>query len=179
MDRCQHCRAATVLSEALADAACRPYSSNEESAARYLHVFGLDQLDLLGDRPCADRFWFQSPRYLRAMALLENTQKAGRGDPGIDTAPPNRNRALKQGECRRGFKVSLAPIEHPRFGQMRLICAKSLLTGRAPAPYNEPCVGCCGARMGWKARPLFEGVDVRPVAAASVSRTCSSTACGD
>jgi hypothetical protein len=63
---------------------------------------------------------------LRAMALLENTQKAGRGDPGIDTAPPNRNRALKQGECRRGFKVSLAPIEHPRFGQMRLICAKSL-----------------------------------------------------
>ena len=75
MDRCQHCRAATVLSEALADAACRPYSSNEESAARYLHVFGLDQLDLLGDRPCADRFWFQSPRYLRAMALLENTQK--------------------------------------------------------------------------------------------------------
>ena len=41
MDRCQHCRAATVLSEALADAACRPYSSNEESAARYLHVFGL------------------------------------------------------------------------------------------------------------------------------------------
>jgi len=91
---CQHCRAATVLSEALADAACRPYSSNEESAARYLHVFGLDQLDLLGDRPCADRFWFQSPRYLRAMALLENTQKAGRGDPGIDTAPPDRNRAL-------------------------------------------------------------------------------------
>jgi len=83
-------------------------------------------LDLLGDRPRADRFWFQSPRYLRAMALLENTQKAGRGDPGIDTAPPNRNRALKQGECRRGFKVSLAPIEHPRFGQMRLIRAKSL-----------------------------------------------------
>jgi hypothetical protein len=71
-------------------------------------------------------FWFQSPRYLRAMALLENTQKAGRGDPGTDTAPPNRNRALKQGECRRGFKVSLAPIEHPGFGQMRLICAKSL-----------------------------------------------------
>ena len=34
------------------------------------------------------------PRYLRAMALLENTQKAGRGDPGIDTAPPDRNRAL-------------------------------------------------------------------------------------
>jgi hypothetical protein len=104
----------------------RPYSSNEESAARYLHVFGLDQLDLLGDRPCAYRFWFQSPRYLRAMAFLENAQKAGQGDSGIDTAPPNRNRALKQGECRRGFKVSLAPIEHPRFGQMRLICAKSL-----------------------------------------------------
>ena len=110
------------------DSACRlryprrtAVSSNEESAARYLHVFGLDQLDLLGYRPCADRFWFQSPRYLRAMALLENTQKAGRGDPGIDTAPPNRNRALKQGECRRGFKVSLAPIEHPRFGQMRVI----------------------------------------------------------
>ena len=121
------------------------YSSNEESAARYLHVFGLDQLDLLGDRPCADRFWLQSPRYLRAMALLENTQKAGRGDPGIDTAPPNRNRAPKQGECRRGFKVPLAPIEHPRFGQMRLICAKSLWTDRAPNPYNEPCVGCCGA----------------------------------
>ena len=110
-DRCQHCRAATVLAEAVAVAACRPYSSNEESAARYLHVFGLDQLDLLGDRARADRFWFQSPRYLRAMALLENTQKAGRGDPGIDTAPPNRNRAPKQSECRRGFKVSLAPIE--------------------------------------------------------------------
>src|SRR6202021_662333 len=60
--------------------------------------FWIDQLDLLGDRPCADRFWFQSSRYLRAMALLENTQKARRGDPGIDTAPPNRNRALKQGE---------------------------------------------------------------------------------
>ena len=139
MDRCQHCRAATVLAEAVAVAACRPYSSNEESAARYLRVFGLDQLDLLGDRPCADRFWFQSPRYLRAMALLENTQKAGRGDPGIDTAPPNRNRALKQGECRRGFKVSLAPIEHPRFGQMRLICA-GVHSGRrrAKAPENRP-----------------------------------------
>ena len=39
-------------------------------------------------------------------------------------------------ECRRGFKISLAPIEHPRFGQMRLICAKSLWTDRALAQFD-------------------------------------------
>ena len=78
---------------------CRALYSKWENCCKIVHGFGWDQLDLLGDRACTGRFWFLSPRYLRAMVLPQNAQKGSRRrsrDSRSDAAPSKRNRALKQ-----------------------------------------------------------------------------------
>jgi hypothetical protein len=51
------------------------HSQYGKNDAQWLHVFGLDQLDLLDNRDCTGRIWLLPPRYLRAMALSQSPQK--------------------------------------------------------------------------------------------------------
>ena len=90
-----------------------------------MHVFRLDQLDLLGDHACTGRFWFQSPRCLRAMVLPQNASRRRSRDSRSDATPSKHNRALKQGKCRRPFKVSLAVVPSPTSPSCRSCCAKA------------------------------------------------------
>ena len=96
---------------------CVLFSNWEKWRKNSLHDFGLDQLDLLGLIALALVAFGFCLRDLYEQWYIRKVRKEVRDDVreicDLTQRLRKRNRALKQGKCRRRFKVSLAVVPPP------------------------------------------------------------------